>query len=55
MNKYISRGVCQKCGAKEVIAHAGYKHLCQRCDPRLWKKISAEQKANWFRTGRING
>ena len=55
MNEYIARGVCQKCGAKEVISHSGYKHMCQRCNEKLFKKISAEQKKNYLSTGWING
>jgi endonuclease IV len=55
MIEYIARGQCQKCGAKEVIAHSGFKHLCQRCADGLFKKISKEQKKNYLRTGRING
>jgi ribosomal protein S27AE len=55
MNEYIARGVCQKCGANEVIAHSGYKHVCQRCNEKLFKKIGTEQKKNYMRTGRING
>ena len=51
---YIARGVCQKCGAKEVIAHSGYKHLCQRCAGNLFEKISEEQKENWMSTGRVS-
>ncbi len=55
MIEYIARGQCQKCGVKEVIAHSGFKHLCQRCADGLFKKISTEQKKNYLRTGRING
>ena len=52
---YLAKGQCQKCGAKEVIAHDGYKHLCQRCAAALFMKISTEQKKNYLRTGRIGG
>jgi exosome complex RNA-binding protein Csl4 len=55
MNEYIARGVCQKCGVNEVIAHSGYKHVCQRCNAHLFRKISEEQKENYMSTGRING
>ena len=54
MNEYIAKGVCQKCGAKEVISHSGYKHLCQRCSEKLFKRIGEEQKENYLRTGRVN-
>ena len=54
MSKYLAKGLCQKCGAKEVIAHSGYKHLCQRCDGRLWSTISEAQKDRYMRTGRVN-
>jgi endonuclease IV len=52
---YLAKGQCQKCGAKEVIAHSGYKHLCQRCNEKLFREISVEQKKNYMKTGRING
>ena len=55
MKTYLAKGKCQKCGAEEVIAHSGYKHLCQRCNSKLYRAISEEQKENYMRTGRVNG
>ena len=54
MNKYLAKGECQKCGAKEVIAHSGYKHLCQRCDRKLWSAISLAQKEAYMKSGRVH-
>ncbi len=54
MNKYLAKGKCQKCGANEVIAHSGYKHLCQRCDQRLWNNISTAQKDSYMSSGRVH-
>jgi len=51
---YLAKGQCQKCGAREVIAHSGYKHLCQRCHSNLFEKISENQKENWMKTGRVS-
>jgi ribosomal protein S27AE len=53
-NRYLAKGLCQKCGAKEVIAHDGYKHLCQRCNVHLFMKISEEQKTNYMQTGHVS-
>ncbi len=54
MRSWISRGQCQKCRAREVIAHSGRKHLCSRCDPELFEKISAEQKKRFLATGSVH-
>ena len=51
--RYIAKGTCQKCGAREVIAHVGRKHLCKRCSPEMWNDVCAEQKANYMSTGRV--
>jgi ribosomal protein S27AE len=51
---YLARGICQKCRAKEVIAHSGYKHLCGRCANKLFVEISESQKKNWMKTGRVS-
>ncbi len=51
---YLARGVCQKCRAKEVIAHSGYKHLCGRCARNLFVEISENQKKTWMKTGRVS-
>ena len=52
--KYLAKGVCQKCGANEVIAHSGWKHLCRRCDEKLWDEISSAQKESYMTTGRVS-
>lgn len=55
MKMYLAKGRCQKCGAREVIAHSGYKHMCHRCNSKLYDDISELQKENYMRTGRVNG
>jgi hypothetical protein len=54
MRSWISKGQCQKCRAREVIAHCGRKHVCQRCDPELWARISKEQKERFLATGSVH-
>ncbi len=54
IKQYLAKGVCQKCRANEVIAHSGWKHLCQRCDNKLWVEISTAQKDSYMRTGNAN-
>ena len=51
--RYIAKGTCQNCGAQETIAHVGRKHLCRRCSPEMWSRLSAEQKSNYLETGRV--
>ena len=54
MRSWISKGQCQKCQAREVIAHCGHKHVCQRCDPELWSRIGQEQKERFLATGSVH-
>jgi len=51
---YLANGQCQRCGAKEVIAHSGNRHLCSRCDKRLWEEASNIQKENWLKSGQVS-
>ena len=51
MRKFIGRGVCQSCGAKEVIAHSGTYRRCGRCNAKLWKEVSLLQKDNYMVLG----
>jgi len=53
--EYVAKGVCQRCKARAVISYSGYKRVCSGCDERMFKRICAKQKDNWFKTGRING
>lgn len=55
MRKFLGRGQCQKCGAKEVIAHSGHRHVCVRCDSDLYFEISKIQKQNYMSYGSVHG
>lgn len=55
MRKYLGMGKCQKCSAKEVIAHSGNFHRCSRCFPRMWEDIGDWQKANFMEFGSVHG
>ena len=55
MRKFLGRGQCQKCGAKEVIAHSGNRRRCSRCDERMWHEISDLQKSNYMVHGSVHG
>ncbi len=55
MRKFIGRGVCQSCGAKEVIAHSGTYRRCGRCNAKLWKEVSLLQKDNYMVFGFVHG
>ena len=55
MNKWLGIGVCQKCGAKETIAHSGKQHTCGRCDQDLWKVVCGRQKQNYMDHGSVHG
>jgi ribosomal protein S27AE len=55
MRKFLGKGECQKCGAKEVIAHVGHRRLCGRCDERQWQEVSDYQKSNYMSHGSVYG
>ena len=55
MRKFLGRGQCQKCGAKEVIAHSGGYRRCSRCDIKLWQEVSSLQKDNYMAFGSVHG
>jgi len=55
MRKFLGMGVCQRCGAKEVIAQAGRYRRCSRCNVTLWKEITALQKDNYMTFGSVHG
>ncbi len=55
MRKFLGRGECQKCGAKEVIAHSGSYRRCSRCHSSLWADISSLQKQNYMEHGSVHG
>ena len=54
MGSWISRGQCQKCGAREVIAHRGRYHQCKRCNPELWNEVANQQKDRFLTTGTVH-
>jgi len=55
MRKFLGKGECQKCGAKEVIAHVGHRRRCSRCDERQWQEVSDYQKSNYMAHGSVYG
>ena len=55
MRKFLGKGSCQKCGATEVIAHAGGRRRCSRCDERMWLEVSRLQKTNYMAFGSVHG
>ncbi len=54
MGSWISKGQCQKCRAREVIAHQGRFHQCERCNPKLWDEVSTLQKERFLATGTVH-
>jgi hypothetical protein len=52
---FLGMGVCDRCGANEIIAYSGHRRQCSRCNHRVFADISAAHKDNYMTYGSVHG
>lgn len=55
MRMFLGKGVCDRCGANEVIAYMGRRRQCSRCNMQGYADICAMHKENYMTHGSVHG